>query len=165
MHFAILGNAGSGKSTLAKRLAQARGIPVLDLDTVAWQPNKIAVARDPAEAAADVQVFCTDNANWVVEGCYASLVEVALALQPRLLFLDPGPDACLAHCMNRPWEPHKFASKAEQDTHLSYLLAWVADYYQREDDTSLYAHRALYEAYDGSKVRLTDPSVYQDIQP
>ena len=154
MRVAIVGNSGSGKSTLAGQIAAAHSIASLDLDTVAWEPGKIAVARAPEAAAADVTAFCSTHDRWVVEGCYAALVGHAVAYSPLLLFIDPGMDACLAHCRNRPWEPHKYASKAEQDAKLEFLLTWVRGYYSRDDDLSLSAHRTLFESYHGLKLRL-----------
>jgi len=154
MRVAIVGNSGSGKSTLAGQIAAAHSIASLDLDTVAWEPGKIAVARAPEAAAADVTAFCSTRDRWVVEGCYAALVGHAIAYSPLLLFIDPGMDACLAHCRNRPWEPHKYASKAEQDAKLEFLLTWVRGYYTRDDDLSLSAHRTLFENYHGLKLRL-----------
>ena len=155
MRVAIIGNSGSGKSTLAHRLAGDRTLPTLDLDTVAWEPNKIAVPRDQAEAVADVKTFCEMNKDWVVEGCYAGLVRVALHFSPTLLFLEPGVDACLSNCHSRPWEPHKYKSRDEQDQKLEFLLSWVREYYVREGDLSLMAHQALFDAYPGPKSKLT----------
>jgi adenylate kinase family enzyme len=155
MRVAIIGNSGSGKSTLAGQIAAAHSVAPLDLDTVAWEPGKIAVARAPEAAAADVTRFCSAHDRWVVEGCYAALLGHAIAYSPLLLFIDPGVDACLAHCRNRPWEPHKYASKAEQDAKLEFLLTWVRGYYGRDDDLSLSAHRTLFESYHGLKLRLT----------
>ena len=42
---AVVGNSGSGKSTLASMLARAGGYATLDLDSIVWEPNQIAVAR------------------------------------------------------------------------------------------------------------------------
>jgi adenylate kinase family enzyme len=159
MRIAIIGNSGSGKSTLAGRLAERHGLAALDLDTVAWEVGQIAVPRPPAESVADVQAFCAAHEHWVVEGCYASLVSAALGAAepvdaPTLLFLDPGVDACLANCRVRPWEPHKYASMAEQDEKLGFLLSWVRAYYTRSDDHSLVAHQALFDAYGGPKQTL-----------
>jgi hypothetical protein len=128
---------------------------MLDLDTVAWEPGKIAVARDPEAAARDVQGFCGTNESWVVEGCYASLVRAALAYSPLLLFLEPGVEACLANCRSRPWEPHKYASQQMQDQHLEFLLAWVREYYSRAGELSLAAHQELFDEYRGPKHKLT----------
>lgn len=155
MRVAVIGNSGSGKSTLAGQLAAVHSLASLDLDAVAWEPGRVAVPRDPAEAARDVAAFCEREARWVVEGCYASLVEAALRHAPILLFMDPGVKACLTNCRERPWEPHKYASKAEQDERLSFLLSWVEEYYRREGEMSHGAHRALFETYAGPKLRLT----------
>ena len=117
----------------------------------AWEDRR---RQTPEAAAADVTAFCATHDRWVVEGCYAALVGHTIAYSPLLLFIDPGMDACLAHCRNRPWEPHKYASKAEQDAKLEFLLTWVRGYYTRDDDLSLSAHRTLFESYHGLKLRL-----------
>jgi adenylate kinase family enzyme len=155
MRISILGNSGSGKSTLAHRIAKRFGTPVLDLDTVAWVPGQIAVAR-PAEAAiGDVRRFCSTHADWVVEGCYASLIAGTFAFGAKLLFLNPGIEQCLANCRTRPWEPHKYTSQAEQNDRLESLLSWVRDYDIRRDDMSLAAHQACFDACAGDKYELT----------
>lgn len=152
MRAAIIGNSGSGKSTLAKQFAA----PTLDLDTVYWERGKIAVQRDATEAAAEVRAFCQASENCVVEGCYASLIEAALEFTPELILLDPGVDACIRNCEARPWEPHKYATKKEQDKHLAFLLEWVRGYYTRDGEMSLQIHEALYNAYTGPKRRIVE---------
>lgn len=154
MRIAIIGNSGSGKSTLARRLAKVYATPVLDLDTVAWEPGEIARPRSPGAADADVRSFCDSNEQWIVEGCYATLVEVALDYKPHLLFLDPGLEQCQKNCKERPWEPHKYSSKADQDERLNFLLSWAADYYVRDDDLSYQGHQALFQSYTGPKQHL-----------
>jgi hypothetical protein len=72
-----------------------------------------------------------------------------------LLFMDPGADACVANCQQRPWEPHKYASKDEQDARLEFLLSWVREYYTRAGDLSHGEHQALFDAYRGPKRRVT----------
>lgn len=151
MKFAILGNSGSGKSTLAARLAQEHGLAHLDLDTVAWESGQVAVARDQEAARGDVRRFCSENAAWVVEGCYASLVETALAFGPELVWLDLDVDTCVANCRARPFEPHKFASREEQDRHLEFLIAWVRGYGERDGELGRREHASLFEAYQGPK--------------
>lgn len=165
MRIAILGNSGSGKSTLAHWLAQRGGAAVLDLDTVAWAPGDGAVRRPLAEAAAELRSFCVHQRRWVVEGCYASLIEVVLTHRPTLVFLNPGTAACEAHCRARPWEPHKYPSREAQDANLGPLLAWVRDYAQRDGEFSLAGHRALVDADAGPRIVLTAPVNYQSPPP
>ncbi|MFO0828758.1 MAG: hypothetical protein U0572_11510 [Phycisphaerales bacterium] len=155
MRIAILGNSGSGKSTLARWLASKTNAALLDLDTVAWEPGQIAVPRDPLVARADVRTWCAARDAWIVEGCYGSLVSVALEYSPRLVFMNPGVSQCLENCRSRPWEPQKYASRREQDERLPMLLAWVCAYDTRDDDMSLRAHRRLFDEYRGPKSELT----------
>lgn len=129
---------------------------MLDLDSVAWEPNQIAVARPLSLVVSDVGRFCDSNEQWIVEGCYARLIGETLSREPHLLVLDPGVEQCIANCRARPWEPHKYASKAEQDSRIEFLLDWVRDYYARNDDLSLFAHRKLFDQYHGPKNWLTE---------
>jgi adenylate kinase family enzyme len=121
----IVGNSGSGKSTLALRLAKTRGLAHLDLDTLAWQPVMPPVRRPLADSAREVDAFTHTNRRWVVEGCYADLLTLALPLCSLLVFLNPGVDACVQNARSRPWEPHKYPSKAAQDANLEMLVRWI----------------------------------------
>lgn len=154
MRISILGNSGSGKSTRAHKMALASGAAVLDLDTIYWNPSYVAVKRGDSDVFDDLDRFCNRD-NWIAEGCYGNLIERTFHWRPELIFLNPGEAACLANCRNRPWEPHKYASKAEQDLKLDMLLAWVSEYYVRTDDMSLKRHRELFDAYDGPKREIT----------
>ncbi len=151
---AIVGNSGSGKSTLANNLAADADLPVLDLDTIAWEPKQIAVPRETDAQISDLIQFCETNANWIIEGCYASLIAATHKFRPYLIVLDPGVEQCIANCRSRPWEAHKYASKEEQDAKLEFLLEWVKDYYTRDDDMSLVSHRRVFDAYNGEKLWL-----------
>lgn len=155
MRIAIVGNSGSGKTTLAAKLSDGERVAVLDLDAVAWEPGKIAVSRSFEEAASDVREFCRSRESWIIEGCYAGLIETSFEFEPLLLVLDPGVERCLQNCRSRPWEPHKYASKEEQDKGLAYLLEWVEEYYTRNGDMSLASHKAIFEEYGGPKKWLT----------
>jgi adenylate kinase family enzyme len=151
---AIIGNSGSGKSTLSRWLAQAAAVHELDLDTVAWEPDQPTTLKPEAAAREAVHAFCGSHEGWIVEGCYANLIESTLAYSPHLILLNPGEDACLANCRVRPWEPHKYASRAEQDANLPFLLSWVSEYYTRSGPLSLAAHQACFRAYTGPKREL-----------
>ena len=159
MRTLLFGNSGSGKSTLAKRLAQAHALAHLDLDAIVWEPDQIAVPRAPEAILASLHAFLEANERWVIEGCYGELVEAASGRCTELLFLNPGLQACLANNRQRPWEPHKYASKAEQDGMLDNLQAWVAGYYERDDGWSYAAHRRIFDAFAGPKRELTEPAV------
>jgi adenylate kinase family enzyme len=154
MRIAIIGNSGSGKSTLARWLTERTGAALLDLDTVAWVAGQIAVPKPSDEAENEVRSFCAAHENWIVEGCYANLVDAALAFSPKLLFLNPGEEQCVANCRARPWEPHKYDSREDQDARLHLLLSWVSDYYRRTGEMSLAGHVSCFAGYAGPKREL-----------
>ncbi len=153
--YVLVGNSGSGKSTLATRLAREAALAHLDLDTLAWEAEAPPRRRPVAESAREVMSFVGTHERWVIEGCYADLAQVPLPRCTRLVFLNPGIDACVANARLRPWEPHKYASKEAQDANLEMLLGWIRDYDTRGDVFSLAAHRALFDAFDGEKSELT----------
>src|SRR5688572_11313086 len=89
MRIVIIGNSGSGKSTLARRLATPDGVPVLDLDTIVWEPDESAVRRPTAAVHEDLDRFCAEHKHWIVEGCYGDLAERLLPLGPKLVLVNP----------------------------------------------------------------------------
>ncbi|MFP7723643.1 AAA family ATPase [Lysobacter sp. A3-1-A15] len=151
MRYLVFGNSGSGKSTLARQLGKTHGLPHLDLDSIVWEPGKVAVERPRESIDASLQAFLAANDRWVIEGCYGELVQAASVHCTELVFLNPGLETCLRHNRLRPWEPHKYASKEAQDAMLETLQAWVGGYYERRDPWSYHAHRRIFDAFAGNK--------------
>lgn len=154
MRLVVFGNSGSGKSTLARAIAED-GTAHLDLDTLAWEPTDPPTRTPLDRAEAAIRAFIDAHERWVIEGCYADLIEFVLGEATRLVFLDPGVETCQAHARARPWEPHKYPSAAAQDANLPMLLDWIAAYPTREGPLGRLAHLALFEAFDGPKERRT----------
>ena len=160
--YVIIGNSGAGKSTLAHSLARRHRLAHLDLDLLAWLPGLPPVRRPLAEALGDIRAFLEREPRWVLEGCYADLLAEVLPQADALRFLNPGAEVCVAHCRARPWEPHKYASKAEQDARLEQLVRWVRGYETRQDELSLSAHQALFDRFQGDKLELRDPALWAE---
>ena len=151
----ILGNSGSGKSTLANSLSRSEGLAHFDLDSIAWLPSD-PPKRSPISACVDqIDQFMSSSNGWVIEGCYADLIELAAPNASDLIFLNLSVDDCIANARSRPWEPHKYPSKEAQDRNLTMLIDWIKSYPDREDTCSLQRHIALYESFDGKKVMKT----------
>lgn len=151
MKILVFGNSGSGKSTYARALAERHALAHLDLDTIVWEPGQVAVQRPAAAIEASLLAFLDCHRAWVIEGCYGELVQATAAHCSELVFLNPGREACLANNRRRPWEPHKYASAEAQNAMLDTLQAWVAAYYERDDDWSGSRHRQIFEAHRGRK--------------
>lgn len=162
MKVIILGNAGAGKSTLARHLMAQQPAARLSLDQVAFQGG--TQRRPLQDSIADVLRWISEQESWIIEGCYADIVEPLLTHCDELIFLNPGIDACIAHCRSRPWEPDKFGSPQEQDAILANLIQWVRAYAHRADEYGLSRHRDLYASFGGRKRELNHPSEYASIR-
>src|SRR5271169_1702355 len=60
----VYGNAGSGKSTYAAHLARQDCLVHLDLDTIVWEPGKVAVPRSTSAVHSDLQRFLDMQTRW-----------------------------------------------------------------------------------------------------
>jgi len=152
----IFGNSGSGKSTLAKELADKEGFAHLDLDTLAWLPVNPPERAPLEESERKITGFIEANDSWVIEGCYADLIEIAGQKANEVIFLNLSIDQCLENAKARPWEPHKYESKKAQDNNLSMLLNWIKDYEERADSFSLSSHFRFFEGFHGRKIMYID---------
>ena len=151
----IFGNSASGKSTLAKQLAKSEQLAHLDLDMLAWQPTNPPTRKPLAESTLAIELFIQQHESWVIEGCYGDLLTIAQSASTEILFMNPCIDDCIVNAKNRPWEPHKYDSKAAQDANLAMLIEWISQYELREDTFSKSAHLDFYQNYAGMKKMLT----------
>lgn len=127
------------------------GLAHLDLDLLAWLPSTPPERRPLDQAQEDIQNFINESPEWVVEGCYADLLELVKPLATEVIFMNLPVHLCQQNARSRPWEPHKYESKEAQDSNLTMLLDWIAEYVDRDDTLSYSAHLALYDGFQGKK--------------
>ena len=151
----VLGNSASGKSTLAQSLSVSEGLRHFDLDSIAWLPTAPPERSPLPECTRQINQLMASHSAWIIEGCYADLIEVAVPHATEMIFLNLPVNDCVANARNRPWEPHKYSSKELQDSNLEMLVDWIRAYYERDDSCSLQSHRALYERFDRKKTMRT----------
>jgi adenylate kinase family enzyme len=147
----IFGNSGSGKSTLATELALKNQLAHLDLDTIAWKASKTPERQTILESSKSINDFLIAHNNWVIEGCYADLLEIVTSKADKVVFLNLPVPACVVNAKSRPWEPHKYKSKEAQDENLDMLIDWISQYTSRNDTFSKVAHEKLFEEFQGIK--------------
>ena len=90
----VYGNSGAGKTTLARQFERRHKLPLLDLDTIAWEADWGQRALLSASISR-LRDFIESNAGWIVEGCYSDLIEMAIPYCTELHFLNPGIEACV----------------------------------------------------------------------
>jgi adenylate kinase family enzyme len=160
----IFGNSGSGKSTLAKKLAADNKLAHLDLDTLAWLATSPPQRKALSDSANEIALFTQKHESWVIEGCYSDLLALLTinsksttidntnaSVANEMFFLDLPIETCIENAEQRPWEPHKYASKQAQDDNLEMLVNWIKAYETRTDPFSKQAHQQLYDAFEDKK--------------
>ena len=151
----IFGNSGSGKSTLSKAICAKVGIMHLDLDTLAWKDTSPPERMEIKDSKLKIDKFLDSHEQWVIEGCYSDLIELISKSSNQVVFMDLSIKSCIENAKMRPWEPHKYASKDEQDKNLSMLIDWISEYENRQDTFSRRAHLKIFEEYKGSKIQIS----------
>jgi adenylate kinase family enzyme len=82
----IWGVTGSGKTTLARRLGQALGLPVVELDAIrhrnGWDTTPWEEFRAELEATLD-----SHKDGWVLEGSYSRVMDIYLSRLDTMIWL------------------------------------------------------------------------------
>jgi adenylate kinase family enzyme len=143
----IIGNSGSGKTTLARQLVDATGCLHIDLDSVYWQ-DQIGLKKRVEPAAKQMVAELATKPQWVIEGVFGWLAEMATPRATALVWLDLSWADCKAGLEARG--PRYSPSQAEYEA----LLAWAERYWTRDTSSSEAGHRKLFNAFSGSKIAL-----------
>ena len=96
------------------------------------------------------------NKKWVIEGCYTDLLKKVKKYASKIIFLNSDVKQCIKNANKRPWEPHKYKTKEEQDNNLDMLINWIKDYYARDDVFSYKQHMEFYEKFKGEKIIISE---------
>ena len=94
----VIGCPGSGKSTFAKALCLKTGIPLFHLDMLYWNSDRTTV-----EKAVFIKRLKSvlNKEEWIIDGNYASTMEMRLAACNTVFFLDYPTEVCLKGILAR----------------------------------------------------------------
>lgn len=144
----IMGNGGAGKTHLASRLGSILSRPVTHLDDLHWMPGQYGQARDRAERDALARAACAAD-EWVIEGVYGQLIDLAAPRATMLIWLDLPEDECIANIRQRGQQGGGAAEAMDE------LLNWVAAYRARRNNWNCFeTHERLFVAFPRPKRRL-----------
>ena len=116
----VIGCPGSGKSTFAKALHQITKLPLVHLDLLYWNADGTTVEKS---VFLDRLSEKLQKDAWIIDGNYASTMELRMQACDTVVFLDYPEEVCLAGVRER-------RGKARSD------LPWVEP---EEDDAEFIA--------------------------
>ena len=94
----VIGCPGSGKSTFSRALSEKTGLSLIHLDQLYWNTDRTTVEK---------QVFrrrlqdALEGESWIIDGDYASTMELRLQRCDTVLFLDYPEEVCLSGVRDR----------------------------------------------------------------
>lgn len=91
-------SAGAGKSTFAQKFGEKLEIPVHHLDTYYWKAGW--VERDTEEFK-NIQRKLVEGETWIIEGNYASSMEIRLAEADTFIYLELPLRICVYRALKR----------------------------------------------------------------
>jgi energy-coupling factor transporter ATP-binding protein EcfA2 len=143
----IIGNSGAGKTTLAASMAAAAGARHVALDEIYWV-DQAGLEKRTEPVAKQMTAEAAELPQWVIEGVFSWLAEVAMPRATALIWLDLPWDECKAGLQARgpAYSPTPSEYKA--------LLLWAEQYGTRQSASSEAGHRKLFDAFTGAKMAL-----------
>ena len=88
----VIGCPGSGKSTFSRSLHRRTGIPLCHLDLLFWNSDQTTVEKS---VFLDRLSAVMQKNTWIIDGNYASTMELRLQACDTVIFLDYPLEVCL----------------------------------------------------------------------
>ena len=98
----VIGCPGSGKSHFSKELHKVTHLPLHHLDMMFWNSDKTTVTKEIFRSRLDEVLL---QEQWIIDGNYASTMDLRMEKCDTVFFLDYPTDLCLKGIeerMNRP---------------------------------------------------------------
>lgn len=98
----VIGCPGSGKSTFSRVLQKRTNLPLFYLDRMNWKPDRTTVEREVFLARLQAVL---QQEEWIIDGNYASTMELRLQACDTVIFLDYPTQVCLDGIRERRGKP------------------------------------------------------------
>jgi len=140
----VIGCPGGGKSMFSRALHDKTGLPLHHLDLMYWNADKTTVEKSVfLERLAAV----LEKDAWILDGNYASTMEMRMAACDTVIFLDYPLDVCLDGVRRRRGKPRADMPWVEQESDAEFI-AFIQSYRAQQRPQVL----ALLEKYGEKNV-------------
>ena len=121
----VIGCPGSGKSRLAKKLHTISGIPLYHLDMLYWNADKTTVEKGVfLERLGDAM----GKEEWIIDGNYASTMEIRMKACDTVIFLDFPTNTCLSGIKERLGKPRSDMPWVESEESDDEFIEFIKNY-------------------------------------
>ena len=121
----VIGCPGSGKSTFSKALHKITDIPLFHLDMIFWNVDKTTVEKT---VFLDRLLKIVQNDEWIIDGNYASTMELRMQACDTIVFLDYPLDVCLNGIKERKGKPRSDLPWIEPDADDAEFIEFIKNY-------------------------------------
>ena len=121
----IIGSPGSGKSTFARKLEAITGLPLFYLDMLYWNEDKTTVSK---EVFLERLQSIMENEKWIIDGNYASTMEMRIKACDSVFFLDYPTDICLKGIEERKGKPRPDMPWLEAENQDDEFINFIKNY-------------------------------------
>ena len=120
----VIGCPGSGKSTFSHALWEKTGLPLIHLDRLYWNEDRTTVEKGVFRQRLHNAL---EGEAWIIDGDYASTMELRLQRCDAAFFLDYPTELCLAGVRDRVGKPRADLPWTETDVDAE-LIGVVRNY-------------------------------------
>lgn len=141
----VIGCPGSGKSTFSKALHKITSLPLFHLDMMFWNKDKTTVERP---VFLERLSGAMENDEWIIDGNYASTMEMRMKECDTVIFLDYPVEVCLQGIKDRKGKPRTDIPWIETEDDEEFIQ-YIKDFNlqsrpQMMNLLSKYAHKDIY---------------------
>ena len=125
----VIGSAGSGKTTFSKKLSIILNLPTIHLDKEYWKAGWVEPNHEEWE---DKVKELLQKEKWIIDGNYASTLELRVKEADMIIFLDYNRFVCVNGVLKRVFKNRKKQREDLPEGCLDKLdlkfLKWVWDF-------------------------------------
>lgn len=124
----VLGCPGSGKTYFSKRLAQKTNLPLVHIDNIYWNKDKVSCSRE--ELIERLKPILAQE-EWILDGNYHQTLELRLERCTDVFFLNLPREICVKGMKERIGVVRDDIPWVESEEDAEELIEWTKDYEEK----------------------------------